>query len=177
MQNYPTLRIAQLQSLISLKQSIEADPLMLRKTDCPYDNDLIDVLEELFKTKVIKERVEVPVEVIHTPRAPAGRKKKAGELTDSDAEEVETQALELLVELKKLGKSAGSEESTLETSEKLNIIKVQTTLMEKLINIRERFSNVKKMSQFQETVIKILDDLIGEDGRAEFLRRLEPYRT
>ena len=176
MHNFPTLRIGVLQSLLSLKHSVESSPLMLKHRDCPYDDDTVKVIEELFKTKVVEVKVEVPTEG-HRERQIAGRKKKSGELTDDDADEVERDAMDLLTELKAMGKKIDGEVAQLDTATRLQIIRTRATLMEKLVLIRERFTNVKKVSHFQAVVISILDDLVDEDRRAEFIKRLEPHRS
>ena len=49
--------------------------------------------------------------------------------------------------------------------------------MEKLVAIRERFANVRKVAVFQGTIIGILDELVPEEMRDEYIRRIEPYRS
>lgn len=172
MSNYPTLRLGVLQSIASLKAACDAEDGFLRKPDCPYDIDTIKLLEELFRGKT----VEVIKEVVVAERKGVGRPKE-GKLSDDDAEEVEGEARGLLAELNKMGLTAEGDMKEFDTKTKLDIIKVKTSLLEKLVSIRERFSNVRKVSAFQNTVISILDDLVAEDSRDEFMKRLEPYRS
>jgi len=159
-----------------LKASVVADPEYLRRNACPYDDDLVMFLEDLFKPTIVEVKVPVPTESA-PERAKVGRKKKAGELTDDDASEIEKEAGSLLKELREMRKVGAGELDKMDTATKLSIIKTQATIMEKLISTRERFVNVRKLSQFQTTVIGILDELIPEDMREEFLKRLEPYRS
>ncbi|WP_037500706.1 hypothetical protein [Sphingomonas jaspsi] len=175
MSNYPTLRLGVLSGLADLKAQCDATPGFLRKPDCPYDNDTVALLEKLFQPKEIEVIVEKYID--KPTRGQVGRPKKSGEITDDDAVELETEAKELLKELRELGKDADGELKNLDTSTKLTIIKTQTTLMEKLVSIRERFASVRKVATFQSTVVGILDDLVPDEKRDEFLKRLEPFRS
>lgn len=174
MANYPTLRLGVLQGLASLKASCDAEEGFLRKADCPYDNDTRDMLEKLFKPIEVEVIKEVHVE--KPERGKTGRPSKKAELSEDDASELENEAKEMLKELRQLGKSAEGELKQLDTATKLSIIKTQTQLMEKLVSIRERFTGVRKVVEFQSTVIGILDDLVDEEKRDDFLKRLEPFR-
>lgn len=177
MSNYPTLRLGVLQGIAALKASVDADPGVLRRPECPYDNDTIDLLEKLFKPVEVERIVEV--EVTKPQRGKVGRPRKnaGGEVTDDDAAELEEEAKACLTELRAMGRTMEGEMKSLDTKTKLDIIRAKTTLMEKLVSIRERFSSVREVAGFQQTVISILDDLIPEERRDEFLKRLEGYRS
>lgn len=174
MSNYPTLRLGVLQAMSDLKALVDADPEYLRKPECPYDRGTVELLERLFKPIEIEVRVEVPVE--KPSRGQVGRPSKKTELTDEDAEEAEEEVKTILRELRGMSRTNEGELKQLDTTTKLQIIKTQTTLLEKLITIRERFTNVRKVAQFQQTIMSILDELVDEDKRDEFLTRLEPFR-
>jgi hypothetical protein len=175
MSNYPTLRLGVLQGLAGLKASFDADQTYLRKPDCPYDNDTVDLLEKLFKAREIEVIKEVVVD--KPERGKVGRPSSKKELNDDDAAEVEAEAKEMLKELRTLDKDAGGEMKQLDTATKLSILKTRSTLLEKLVTIRERFTSARKVAEFQQIVISILDDLVDEERRAEFIERLEPYRS
>lgn len=176
MDNYPTLRLGVLQGIAALKAMCDSEPGYLRKPSCPYDNDTIDLLEKLFQP--IEVVIEKEVIVEKPSRGQVGRptSAKKAELGHDDAAELEAEAKEMLKELRTLGKTTDSEIKQLDTATKLSIIKTQTQLMEKLVSIRERFTSARKVAEFQQTVIGILDDLVPEDKRDEFLARLEEHR-
>lgn len=166
MTTFPTLRLGVLQSLIELQAQFHHDPKLFDQKECPYDRETTDVLRRIFAVKTVERVVEKEVirEVGRTP-APV-------RLNSAQQEEVEQTALDLLNELKKLGNG----ETGLDTSTKIQIIKTKATLVEQLLKMRERFMNVKRVATFQTVVIAILDDLLDEDRRQEFLKRVEPYR-
>lgn len=170
---YPTLRLGVLQGLAELKANVDADPQYLRAADCPYDNDTIAMIERLFAAKEIEVIVEKLVE--KPSRGQVGRPSTKASLSDDDASEVEQEAREMLTELRQLARDESGELKQMDTATKLSIIKTRTQLMEKLVSIRERFTGVRKVIEFQKIVVSILDDIVEEDKRDEFLTRLEEY--
>lgn len=166
MTTFPTLRLGVLQSMIELQAQFHHNPQLFDEKECPYDRETVDVLRRIFAVKTVEKIVEK--EVIRE----VGRTPVAEKLNSAQQEEVEQTALDLLQELKKLGNG----EKGLDTSTKIQIIKTKATLIEQLLKMRERFMNVKRVANFQTVVIAILDDLLDEDRRQEFLKRVEPYR-
>lgn len=173
MSNYPTLRLGVLQGIAGLKASCDAHPGYLRRHDCPYDEDTVELLEALFKPREIEIIKEVHVEKPEAKKR--GRPSNSKELSEDDAIEVENEAKELLKELRMLDKTLEGEIKQLDTTTKLQIYKTRAGLLEKLVSIRERFTSARKVEEFKQTVVGILDDLIPEEKRDEFLARLEPY--
>ena len=165
MTTFPTLRIGVLQSMTELQAQFHHDPHLFEAKDCPYDSETISALKQIFKVREVEKVVEK--EVIRTVEPV-----KDENLTKEQQETVETTAFGLLDQLKELGEG----EKGLDTSTKIQIIKAKTTLIDQLVKIRERVMNVKRVSVFQTVVISILDDLMEEDRRQEFLKRIEPYR-
>jgi hypothetical protein len=173
--SYPTLRLGVLQGIAELKAACDAEPGFLRKTDCPYDNDTIELLERLFKPVEVEVIKEVLVE--KPSRGAVGRPSGKKELTEDDAVELENEARDMLKELRQMAQNEDGELKQLDTATKLSILKTRTTLMEKLVTIRERFTSSRKVAEFQNVVVTILDDLVPEEKRDEMLKRLEPYRS
>jgi hypothetical protein len=174
MSNYPTLRLGVLQGLSALKASCDAEPGYLRKAECPYDNDTVKLLEQLFQPKTIVETVEKFIE--KPAKGKVGRPSKKRELGEDEVSEVENETKELLKELRNLDKDMAGEKKQLDTATKLSIYKTRAMLLEKLVTIRERFTAARKVVEFMDTVMGILDDLVPEERRAEMMTRLEPYR-
>lgn len=166
MNTYPTLRLGVLQAIAELKDLPDA----LTRPDCPYDRETIEVLEKIFKVREVEKIVEKIVEV--SVAATRGRPSGDTKLSIEAQEDVADSATELLGQLKALGEG----EKGLDTQTKIQIIKTKATLIEQLLKLRERWNNVKRISLFQAVVISILDDLVTEADRQEFLKRVEPYR-
>jgi hypothetical protein len=171
--SYPTLRLGVLQGIAGLKARCDAEPGFLRKPDCPYDNDTIEMLEALFEPITVEVVKEVIVDRPATKKR--GPKAKKAELGDDEMAEIEKEAKEILKELRQLAKTEAGEMKELDTATKLQIIKTRTTLIEKLVSVRERITSARKVSEFMQTVVGILDDLIEEDKRDEMVKRLEEF--
>ncbi|WOF44351.1 hypothetical protein KNJ79_05310 [Sphingopyxis indica] len=167
---YPTLRIGVLRSLQSLKKHYLADQEIFDRPDCPYDIDVRNVLKEILQ---IEERVVEVEKRIVNDGSPERRKKAPG-LAEEDQEKIAAELAELLEQLK--GMEEGEGENELDPSARLAVFKLKTTIIEKIINLRERVLNIKRIAQFEAVVISILDDLVQEDDREVFLERIAPYR-
>lgn len=174
MSNYPTLRFGVLQGIAELKAAVDAEPLYLRKPDCPYDKDTIKLLEKLFTP--VEKIIEKEIYLEKPAKGQLGRPSGKRDLTDDDAAELELEAKEMMTELRQMAKTEDGALKDLDTQTKLTILKTRATLMEKLVSIRERWASARKVAEFQQVVVGILDDLIPEEKRDEFLKRLEPHR-
>lgn len=169
MSNFPPLRIGLLQAMVTLKSDIDADPNILDKS--PYDDETKRILRGMFEPKVIEK--EVIKEVVREPKAGRGRPTKDIALTSEDQQKVHDNIKGLMNELDNLGTG----DASLETNERIQIIKTKAGLNKELLQMQERVFNIKNLSVFQETVIAILEDLISEKDREVFLNRIAPYRT
>lgn len=164
MSNFPPLRMAVLTGLIGLKSQLDtlADPA------CPYDEETKTALMELLAPKVIEKIVEKEV-----PQAGAGRGRPTKDIRLSD----EDQQL-VLDEIRATIESLNTLEATdgMDVREKLALLKTKGDQLERMLKLAERHTTVQKMGEFQEQVIRILDDLVSEADRENFMKRLEPYR-
>lgn len=168
--SFPTLRLALLHNLRDLASQIAADPEVLRGPSCPYDNETIELLEGLLAPKI--------VEKIVTREAPAAKRmpgapRKEVTLSEDELGELENAARELLGDLKGLGKDVDD----LDTAARVQIVRAKATLIETVTKQAERIYNVKRTSSYESVVISILEDLVSDENRDEFLRRIDPYRT
>lgn len=160
---YPTLRVTVLQGLRDLKEQFEIDPGVLKAGDCPYDQETIAILTRILAPKIVVKEIQVA--------AATAPEKPVGLLGEEDQDLIETTIMDLLKELRTLGEG----EKTLDTSDKVAIIKAKATLIDQLMKQHERIMNVKRIAAFQSIVIGILDDFVGEADRQAFLKRMEIY--
>lgn len=163
---YPPLRLSILNPLAELKDKLLADPDFLDNTEIPYDGETLAVLKRIMAPQVVTTVVEK--EVVKKDR---GRPTKDIVLSDENQELVRTELAALLVDLNSMGSGAG-----LETNERIQITKTKGSLLEQILKMQERSVNVKRMSEFMEVVVNILEDLVDEKGREVFLDRISPYR-
>lgn len=167
MNSYPPLRLAVLSGLQSIKEHLEGDPDYLEDENCPYDPETKAILKELLATRIVEKIIEKEVE----SKRGRGRPSKDVALSDEDQATVKEAIKELIDGLNEMGTGEG-----LATNERIQITKTKTALVEQLLKMQERAFNVKRMSEFMETVIAILDGLIDEKGREQMMKMLEPFR-
>lgn len=165
--SYPPLRLAVLSGLKSIKNNLEADPNYLEAADCPYDPETKDILKSLLATKVVEKIIEKEVE----SKRGRGRPTKDVALSAEDQELVVAEIKKLIAGLDAMGTGEG-----LETNQRIQITKVKRDLVAELLKMQERMFNVKRMSEFMETTIRILDSVVTEEGRETMMKMLEQYR-
>jgi predicted ArsR family transcriptional regulator len=166
MSNFPPLRSAVLSGLLDIKRN-GLD--QLNDPSCPYDGPTKEALLELLAPKIVEKIVEKEVQV--EAKAGRGRPSKDIRLSDEDQEMVLTEIKNTLTNLNKIGDGTG-----LQVNEKIQIAKTKGDQLERLLKMLERHTTVQKMEEFKEDVIKILDELVTEDDREQFMKRLEKYR-
>jgi len=165
MSNFPPLRLAVLTGLIGLKDQLDT----LNQPDCPYEPDVKDALVTLLAPKVIEKIVEKEVQV----EAKTGRGRPTKDIK-LDAEDQKLILDEIRASIDGLNKVEVSD--TMDVREKLALYKTKGDQLERMLKLAERHTTVQKMGEFQEQVIRILDDLVSEADRETFMKRLEPYR-
>lgn len=168
MNTFPTLRLGVLQNLHNLKEQFTADSGLFDREGCPYDQETKVVLREILQTTVVEvERVvERVVEV-------SGRGN--GGVTDEDIGVVEDELRLCLTELRSI-KMEREGLAKVDDETLLKIVKAKSTLIEQIVKLRERVMNLRRQSEFEGVVVGILEELVSEDDRGEFLARLKPYR-
>jgi hypothetical protein len=63
--------------------------------------------------------------------------------------------------------------SSKDNTEKMSFFRTATSLLEKLISIQERSVNIRKIHQFHNTVLTVMDDICDAGQRTEVMERLE----
>lgn len=175
---YPQINLGALAALMALKQQIEAHEDYLTNPACPYDEDTREQLAKLLAPKTVEVEVirevekivEKKVEVVVDASKGGGKRgpklKSSG--VDMDGVAIEIQGIRDELKQLKLDSKA------LQTADKISIIKTRAALVEKLIGMDEKTNNQRKVGLFMSLVLTILDDLMPEESRQEFMKRLEP---
>lgn len=173
---YPKIDLGSMAALTTVRQQMTLFEDYLTHADCPYDKDTRGRLERMFAPNVVEKVVEKIVErkakTVLAEKAAEGGKtgpKLKGSGVDLDAVSTEIQGLRTeLTQLK-------MDSKTLQTADKISIIKTRAALVEKLVSMDEKTNNLKRQALFQSTIMGILDDLVPSDRRVEFLARLRPF--
>lgn len=176
---YPKLDIGGLAAIMAIRQQSEMFPDYFEQKACPYDQDTIKQLNKLFQIREVEKIVEkivereVKIETAHRAAEGGGVGPKKVKLKTSgvDLDAVSKEIQDIREELKTLK----TDSFGMETGDRIQIIKTRAALVEKLISMDDRVNNLKRLSLYQSVVMGILDDLIPEEGRKQFIRRIEPF--
>lgn len=74
-------------------------------------------------------------------------------------------------------KQMNSELGTKDTGEKIQVHRVMTTLLEKIVSLIERSRGIKQMTEFQQIVMDTMETILTQDQRAEFMQKLQSLIT
>ncbi len=64
-----------------------------------------------------------------------------------------------------------------DNSDRVQVIKAKTTLLEKWVSLKERVYTLKEMSDFQRIVLDVLDQVLDVDQRTKFLDKLNDLKS
>lgn len=145
---YPTVREETILSLNVVVQALERDPTYLDNPDCPYS----DTIKAFFRTKAAVS--EAPIDLF---------------ADEEDLVVIDQQIQAVINDLEAFSKTLGNADH----SEKLAYFKTKTTLIEKLISMKERVFNLKEVNEFRNTVLSLLDDVCDKDQVTKFMQSLD----
>lgn len=145
---YPPLTPEVLRTLSQLKALTDQDPDYFKHPDCPYPAENIAFLESLYRPGV---------EAIPPDE------------TDSGGIDLEKEARTLFQEIKTFKSTLGSDSS----SEKAQMFRVSTSLMEKLLEITERSKGVKQFEEFKTLILDSMDRYLTPQQKSEFVDEIE----
>jgi len=145
---YPKIREDEILKLNVVVKSLEKDPTYLDHPDCPYP----DTVKDFFRKQA------APVEV--------------EDLFGGDEEKeilIDRQVEQLINDLEAFSKQL----TNADHSEKLQYFKTKTTLLEKLVTMRERVFNLKELNEFRGTILAFMDEVCTKDQVTELMKRLD----
>lgn len=176
---YPKLDLGALAGFITIRQQSRQFDDYFTNPKCPYDRDTKTQLERLIAPEVVEKVVEVE-KIIERKAKTAERAAEGGgtgpkkvklKASGVDLDGVSQEIQDLRRELQQLK----TDSKGLQTGDKIQIIKTRASLVEKLIAMDEKINNLKRISLFQTTIMMILEDLIPQERRLEFIRRITPF--
>lgn len=161
---YPTFTPKAQESLLILQKILLKNPEALTSKDCPYPKKLKDTLNVLLvigATRSNPEQVKMLIESQKKENTPI-------EQNESELDEeidIDKESRRLYNQIK--GKMANLDR--METSEQLQLFRTATTLLEKLLNVNERASNVEKFNDFKKFIIESMDRYLTPSQKTEFV--------
>jgi hypothetical protein len=140
------------------------DSQYLKDASCPYDDKIKRLVLD-----VVAFRSGISPPAQSTPPAPPSTPLSEDEIDSTLAEDL----YGVFTELKNYGKGISSSDQT----ERMAYFRTATSLLERLVNARERALGVKQIKDFQDTVLTIMEDTLTIDQRTEVMERLRSAIT
>lgn len=145
--HFPNISKTTILPIQAVLTMIKDDPTVLDRENCPYDNDV----KAFFKKLTDSYPVSVPSDTIFDG-------------SRSKLEVVEEELSALLADLKNTSRKIPDGES-----EKIQLMRLSSQVIEKLVSLLEKTYNMREMSEFQRIVIEFLE----EDCEPEQVNKLK----
>lgn len=123
-----------------LLKLLDQDPDHLERPECPYSDDVRNLLKRLAEKRQ----------------------------STAEVEDLEDEAGSLFQKLKELGTAIDAAD----TKDRVAYMRVATSLFDKLITLKERSAGMKKMAEFQRTVLDVIDSVMTPEQRTIMMDRL-----
>lgn len=142
---YPEFDEKSLWALDVIRQNIDQDPEYLENS--PYTSNEIQGLLKLTRVKSVAPEAEA---------------------TASKWEILEIETNGLYQNLKETFENLTIDDHT----ERMSYFRTATSLLDKLVGLQERAAGLKKVHEFQQTILDIMEDILEAGQRTEVMDRL-----
>lgn len=135
--------------------------------ECPYEGRTLTLLQAMCQTVGgAPGGPEMPLhEQVAKSRERAGV--KVEDLAEADMS-IEAELVNVFDELKLYGRSLSSSDQT----ERMSYFRTATSLLEKLVILKERAAGVKQVKEFENAVLGVMEDILTSEQRTAVMDRL-----
>lgn len=145
---YPEITEDQLWPFLIVKRLLQENPDLFDDPKCPYNEGI----RGFFASIPLGDDTSVE-----------------GEISEVLVEDLEEEASRLYQELKKFGQSLEAGD----TSERNTYFRLSVSLLEKILELKERAVGLKNVKHFTDTVLQIMEDILTPDQRTKIMDRLQ----
>lgn len=149
---YPSIDTKVLVPVQVIKENLDRDPSYLNRPECPYSSEVKSILRKLFEVK--------SVGVSSSTFFKEGENQDEAIMREIDR--IYTDALNLDAQLA----------STEDASEKIQLLKARSQILQKLVDLRAQMMNIRSMTEFQNTVIQFMEEVLNPDQITDFMQRI-----
>lgn len=163
--NYPTINAKDMPKLVSIIEQAAAEPKYLDPEACPYDEKTINNIRRILE---VCSTDRIAVATVRPERGKVGRPAKGPSIPIDEVEREVDEIRKELADLKVDGQ-------TMETSDRIQVIKTRAALIERVIGMKERIADVKRYHSFVQTVISIMEQHLSPKERDAVMEELRVY--
>ncbi len=166
---YPNIRPEAVMTMNIVVMNIEQDPSYLDRAECPYPKEVKDFFRK--KIEVIKgKRPKVSGSGSNEGEGEGDDGGNGGLFEGKDELIVlDTQIIQLIEDLEDFSQKL----DVGDVSEKMAYFRTKTALIEKLVTMRERISNLKEINDFRLTLLSFMNEICTKDQITELMHRLD----
>lgn len=162
---YPTINAKSMTALLSIIEQAAVDPKYLDPADCPYDPGTITMIKRILE---VSGADPIAQATLRPERGKVGRPSKAPSIPISEVEKEIDEIRQELGTLKIDGQS-------METSDRIQVIKTRAALIERILGMKERVADVKRFHSFVTVVLGIIEEHVPVENREQLLTELKSY--
>lgn len=159
--DYPKINVKELSKLVSIVEQAMNDDSYLDPANCPYDEGTVNLIKRLLREVVVVDH-SVP------DKGKVGRPSKQPIIPLDEVEKEIDEIRKELVDLKVEGQ-------TMETKDRIQVIKTRAALIERVLAMKTEIGGLKRFNDFVKTVIGIIQDYIEPKEREKLLQELKGY--
>lgn len=153
---YPSIRDEQVLTFQIVLKNLEQDPNYLESTECPY-------------SEVVKAFFRKAISGSGTGGGGAGEAPSLFIEGQDELMVLDEQVVKVLNDLENFGRGLTNADVT----EKTAYFRVKTSLLEKLLTMRERVANLKEINDFRDTILSFMDETLTKDQISDLMKRLD----
>tara|TARA_Y100001970_G_scaffold249717_1_gene320601 strand:- start:11777 stop:12280 length:504 start_codon:yes stop_codon:yes gene_type:complete len=165
MEKYPAISLTELEKIKNVVEQAENDPKYLDGRIAPYDRKTRELLKSFIPDPVAAATIEPGAQ-----KGKVGRPKKNGMISMTELEKEFDELRGYINDLKKNVKG-------LEPHEQIQVVKTHAALIEKILSMKERISNINKVDKFMATVIEMMEAELPQESRLRVIEKLDEYKT
>lgn len=167
---YPDIEGAWLLPLKVAFEGLRGDPLWLERKGCPYEEEVVEALRELWGMVRNSASAGAPEQKERPERAPLGEDR--WERLGQDAEAL----FQDLMAYKDDLDGIDDEGKAMKPSDRLAFYRTAAQLLDKLLTLGERAKNLKQVSDFQNRVLAVFEEVLTPEQRTRALTMMGEVR-
>ena len=165
---YPVLPKGLETRLAAVEIGAKANKNYFKSKDCPYSPELIGFLKSMVQMDQI---LGIGVGV-------AGEAEAIFAVPEGDKFDVILREVEITIQqMKDLEQLTLHGDSTMDSGDKIQLLKAKTAMLEKWSVIKEKIYSSKEVAEFQSIIVSVMDELLTKDQRLEMVNKLRSLRS
>lgn len=168
--NYPRFTPRAIELVGELSSLLAKDPEALKRPECNFPQNLRHHINQIMLVGALRNTDPSELEHLVKPENNPNTETEIDLDVDVD---IETESRHLYNQMKTTMKTI----SNMDTGEKVQLFRVATQLLEKLLSLQEKAVGVEQFSQFKTYIMRSMDRYLTPVQKSEFVSEIEAILT